>query len=221
MWLTRQLVPAKHVEDLYRCLANPEWMRRYHLEDRIFDFIYDQPSNPLHDQSRLFEMYDLGPIRAAAHAVTQVEMRDPTADKRLFEFCFSIPQDQYVVGGYSRSLVRRAMKGRLPDSVLYRNTRGLQGADWHLILNEAISEMRSELLLTGKSPTARQALDLSAMQTLFDNWPQSGFETERVFMRWHYWLTRALSMGYFLRSHEAAFAPSSAGNDAPVAAPLV
>ena len=140
-----------------------------------------------------------------------MEVRDPTADKRIFEFAYSIPREQYIVGGQSRSLARRAMKHRLPDSVLMCNTRGLQGADWYLPMTEALPELRRELALFAQSPAASQALDLPAIENLLDNWPRSNFHSEEVYTRWHFWLTRALSMGYFLRSHE----PSIDGSRSP------
>ena len=79
-----------------------------------------------------YQYIDFGPIHLAAQAITGVEVRDPTADKRISEFCFSIPPEQYLVGGHSRSLARRAMRDRLPRPTLQRYTRGLQGADWYL-----------------------------------------------------------------------------------------
>lgn len=210
-WLTRKRVPAQSLNLLFACLANPEWMKRYNLKDGIFDTFYPAPSGLVSEHSALFEDCDLGPYRAAVEAVTQMEVRDPTADKRIFEFAYSIPREQYIVGGQSRSLARRAMKHRLPDSVLMCNTRGLQGADWYLPMTEALPELRRELTLFAQSPAASQALDLPAIENLLDNWPRSNFHSEEVYIRWHFWLTRALSTGYFLRSHE----PSIDGSRSP------
>ncbi|TMW70534.1 asparagine synthase-related protein [Alteribacter natronophilus] len=71
--------------------------------------------------------------------------RDPTNDLRVVKFCLSIPPEQYVNHGLSRSILRRAMKGFLPDSVLMnQQNKGLQGADvihrmrnkWPIFINE-------------------------------------------------------------------------------------
>lgn len=57
--------------------------------------------------------------------------RDPTKDKRVIEFCFSIPDEQYVSDGVERVILRRAMNGILPDMVrLNYNRKGVQAADW-------------------------------------------------------------------------------------------
>ncbi|WP_165998195.1 asparagine synthase-related protein [Bacillus sp. Cs-700] len=56
--------------------------------------------------------------------------RDPTNDLRVARFCLSVPEEQFVNSGLSRSLIRRSMKNILPDEVrLNERSRGIQGAD--------------------------------------------------------------------------------------------
>lgn len=63
-----------------------------------------------------------------AHGIAK---RDPTRDKRVIEFCASLPLEQFVYKGQERSLIRRAMKGILPDEIRLNNSsRGQQSADW-------------------------------------------------------------------------------------------
>jgi asparagine synthase (glutamine-hydrolysing) len=49
-----------------------------------------------------------------------VEMRYPYLDRRLVEFALGIPLDQKVRPGETRSVVRRALRGVLPDEVRLR-----------------------------------------------------------------------------------------------------
>ncbi|GFN31060.1 asparagine synthase-related protein [Paenibacillus xylaniclasticus] len=57
--------------------------------------------------------------------------RDPTADVRVVRFCLSIPLEQFVKNGISRSLIRRSTAGYLPDQIrLNQRIRGVQAADW-------------------------------------------------------------------------------------------
>jgi len=222
-WLTRRLIANHKLDGVYDRLVNPEWMDRYNLRNRIFDSIYCPDSDDMRERSLSFEALDNGVQCAAAEAVAGIQLRDPTGDKRVYDFCFSVPPDQSVVGGHSRSLVRRAMKDRLPQSILMSYTRGLQSADWYIPMTEALPELRNEVALLDHSPAARQALDLPAMHALLEHWPTSDFHTFAVSRRWHFALMPAISLGYFLRSHESAAAPSipaSAVPAAPVAAPL-
>jgi asparagine synthase (glutamine-hydrolysing) len=223
--LTRRLVGRKKMGGLFAPLVNPDWMSPQDLEDRILDLVYGGSSNPISEHSRFFEFCDLGATNAMTLAANQVEIRDPTADKRIFEFSFSIPPEQFLAGGQSRSLARRAMKGRLPEAILQQTTRGLQSADWYLPMTEALPALRNELALIAQSPIARKTLDLPRMQQLLDTFPKANFEQPEVRMVWHLALTYAISLGYFLRSHEAALTASqipgpSAIAATPVSAPL-
>ena len=60
-----------------------------------------------------------------------IDIRTPAFDRRVVEFCIGIPEDQYLRKGCDRWLIRRAMKGRLPDVVLYKRKYGVQAADWY------------------------------------------------------------------------------------------
>ncbi|MGG3564183.1 asparagine synthase-related protein [Neobacillus rhizosphaerae] len=56
--------------------------------------------------------------------------RDPTNDLRVIRYCLSVPTEQYVQNGMDRALIRRALKGYLPDEIrLNQRTRGIQGVD--------------------------------------------------------------------------------------------
>jgi asparagine synthase (glutamine-hydrolysing) len=206
-WLTRRLVPSSHLDGLFDCLINPEWELQHNLRQRMFDTIYFPPSDLVEEQCSYLEFGDSGPFNMAAETLTQVELRDPTADKRLIEFCLAIPRQQYIAGGQARSLARRAMKDRLPAATINRQVRGVQGPDWYVTETEALPSMRDELCRLRESPAAAQFLDLQAMQNLLDTWPQADFNVDSVLMRWENWLTRAFSMGHFLRTHDPALLP--------------
>lgn len=75
-----------------------------------------------------------------------ITIRDPSKDRRVVEFCLSIPSDQYVKNGNDRYLLRRAMKGILPESIRTNTkTKGRQSADWihrlKPVWNKVVEEM--------------------------------------------------------------------------------
>ena len=72
-----------------------------------------------------------GDWRAAEKAFTGVEVRDPTADLDVVSYCFGVPPEQYLAEDIDRSLIRRAMWGLVPESVLTNRLHGMQAADWH------------------------------------------------------------------------------------------
>ena len=57
-----------------------------------------------------------------------IEPRDPFTDIRLIEFCLSVPAEQVQAGGWPKMLLRRAMKGKMPDRVIWR--RGKESLGW-------------------------------------------------------------------------------------------
>jgi asparagine synthase (glutamine-hydrolysing) len=51
-------------------------------------------------------------------SIFNVEVRCPFLDHRFAEFALSLPSDQTFYAGYTKWIVRRSLRGRLPDSVL-------------------------------------------------------------------------------------------------------
>lgn len=58
-----------------------------------------------------------------------LDVLDPTADKRLMEFCFALDVGHYHDGGQDRRLIRQAMRGILPEQVRLIRGRARQSAD--------------------------------------------------------------------------------------------
>jgi asparagine synthase (glutamine-hydrolysing) len=172
------------------------------MPDRIFANAYEATADPIAEQARLFEWFDFGNRRHAIQSMFGIDLRDPTADKRLYEFCFSIPPEQYIADGHSRSLARRALKERIPESTRLSYKRGLQGADWYITVAEALPAIRAEVREIEASPAAREWIDMPRLHALLENWPTSGYEKAAISNTWHNALLRAVSLGYFLRTHD-------------------
>lgn len=89
---------------------------------------YDQERERRASQMALCHIAAMETKLSLANRIT---IRDPSRDRRVVEFCLSIPSDQFVKNGHERNLIRRAMKGILPDPIRTNTkTRGLQSADW-------------------------------------------------------------------------------------------
>lgn len=84
----------------------------------------------------------LGSIWAEFGAAYQLEVRDPTMDKRVLMYTLSVP-DHFFTGpdGQDRWLIRAAMGGLLPDSVRLNTRRGRQAAD----LGQRLCQIRAEV----------------------------------------------------------------------------
>ena len=97
----------------------------------------------------------------------QLEFRDPTADKRVIEFCLGVPLAQHVQDGRGRLLVRRGLRTVMPPRVLSSTRRGKQAADLVLRLRETNQQVDAALRRFAQSDLATEYLDVPRMQALW------------------------------------------------------
>lgn len=133
-------------------LIDPEFARRTGVHERLKELRLEglPSSQTVYDIRRQhFRQPHIWNVNGTAATKLSLKYRvwdrDPTNDLRVINFCLSVPEGQYVQNGVDRSLIRRAMEGRLPDKVrLNRKRRGVQGADgitrmlpqWQMFLQE-------------------------------------------------------------------------------------
>ncbi|NSB16569.1 asparagine synthase-related protein [Clostridium beijerinckii] len=97
-----------------------------------------------------------------SHGIVQ---RDPTKDKRVVEFCLSLPAEQFVRNGQERILIKRAMKGILPDKIRFNFlTKGLQSADWLQRLQPRYNYICNELEAAIKDKKSNKYLDTEKLK---------------------------------------------------------
>ncbi len=145
-----------------------------------------------------------GDWHAAEKAVTGVEVRDPTADIDVVSYCFGVPPEQYLAEGTDRSLIRRAMWGLLPESVLTNRLHGLQDAEWFERVDRRRGELAHEIAALSRSPLARKAIDLARLERAVSNWPAGGWHSPEIFTEYNIALMRGVAGGRFLRWFESA-----------------
>jgi asparagine synthase (glutamine-hydrolysing) len=149
-----------------------------------------------------FQQNQYGDYNAATSAGWGIEARDPTADKRVFEFCAAIPPEQFVAGGQGRSLARRAMRGRLPDATLQRKQKGTQAADWFESLSRIRGELAAELALQAQSSGARRLIDLDRLCNALEDWPKTAKDAAQQDGIYDSAIPRGMAVGYFIRRIE-------------------
>jgi asparagine synthase (glutamine-hydrolysing) len=92
-----------------------------------------------------------------------VEGRYPFLDRRLVEYCLSLPSDQKLADGYTRIVARRAMEGIVPDAVRWRAGKGAPGL--HAIhAMRTHSEQVQDVLLRDAEALERWA-DIDALRS--------------------------------------------------------
>ncbi|QXI26284.1 asparagine synthase-related protein [Pseudomonas vanderleydeniana] len=122
------------------------------------------------------------------------EVRDPMADRRLLEFCFSLPDSLYLQGGVSRLLARRVTADRLPSEVVNNRKRGMQCPEYLHRMSEVRPFLGNRLEELEASALAQRLLDLKRMRSLLSNWPNQLASPEHLIF-----LHRGLHFGVFLQ----------------------
>ncbi|MCX7708893.1 MAG: asparagine synthase-related protein [Clostridia bacterium] len=134
-------------------LVQPDFAKQHHTEMRLkkAGYLHSPYQNYTLSEVRklIFEpsaFTHIGAVETKLSLAYGIAKRDPTRDKRVIEFCFRIPGNQFVQKGQERYLVRRSMKDILPDKVrLNTKVRGKQSADWIQRIQPEWENARNEL----------------------------------------------------------------------------
>jgi asparagine synthase (glutamine-hydrolysing) len=92
----------------------------------------------------------------------------PFFDKRIVEFFLGIPPEQLLLGGWKRSLFRRAMEGILPPAIQWRKDKHPYTPDFHCRVLSAKQEMLKFLNSIKKDDPVRQYIDIERIKWQFD-----------------------------------------------------
>jgi asparagine synthase (glutamine-hydrolysing) len=182
---------------------NPEERRRTDVDRRAraagSSFPFRSGRNGWDSRMAVLRAVDPGNYYKGALGGWKVDIRDPTADRRLIEFCLAVPPEQYLRDGQTSALAARAFAGRLPTAVLEGRRRGLQAADRHEALTADRDNFRRELERFGEVPAAARVIDRARLAALVDNWPTGDWNSDEVSSAYRILLLRATAIGHFLR----------------------
>jgi asparagine synthase (glutamine-hydrolysing) len=142
-----------------------------------------------------------GEWEAGMLALYGIDLRDPTADLDVVEFCLGIPDQQYLAEGISRSIIRRAMWNMLPPAVLANPKRGTQAADWFGKMSQSREALAEEVSQLRGSSLAAEAIDLKKLDQLVRDWSAAAENkhSHKVSELYQFALSRGLASGRFLR----------------------
>jgi asparagine synthase (glutamine-hydrolysing) len=150
----------------------------------------------------LLRMADPGNYRKRSLAEWGVEERDPTNDRRLVQFCFSLPPEALLESGERRPALRRALAGRVPQAVLDQRLRGYQMPDWYEQIRG--EEVQAFARAAADSGLAGSVIDLAAMDKAARNWPRAGWEERPIIYLYRMQLLRTLAAASFVGSVRSA-----------------
>lgn len=173
-----------------------------YLDRRSREVAWDMSYQPWRD-SRAMRVAVLERQDAAQQAMAAclrgIDMRDPTGDLRLVEFCLSVPDNQFLRNGRPRWLLQRMMSGVLPAEIMAARTKGYQASDWFEGLSADRERLRESLEQLKAHRRVGDLLDLAGLEALMDEWPDEGWGSKSVVRNYRLKLLRGMAVGAFVR----------------------
>ena len=155
------------------CPLNPDWAKKMHVEERAREMGFD-PHFRIDPDPNTFRRTigggELGDLNQAFDEIHQIPERDPTSYRPMVEFCYSIPDDQFIRDGQSRWLARRVLKGLVPEVVRTERRYGRQAADWPFRLAREREKISSELESLERDPKMTGWLNISGLRDALAKW---------------------------------------------------
>ena len=116
---------------------NPDLVRRLDLQERVQQLqpYRDSPAQTAREAH--YRRLNWGVIPFSLEVVDRaaasfgIEPRYPFFDKRLVEFCLSLPPQQKISRGWTRMVMRRGMNGILPPEVQWRGGKSDLSPNFH------------------------------------------------------------------------------------------
>ena len=107
---------------------------------------------------------------AAGGALHGIEYRYPLLDRRLLEFALGLPPEQFLRGQWNRWLMRHALRGVLPTSILWERSKN-DPARFDPMFNafaEALPLVRQRLEALAAPPSRAQYVDMPRLLERLD-----------------------------------------------------
>lgn len=104
-----------------------------------------------------------------ARAATGIRLIDLTGDRRLIEYCLSIPPEHFIGGGLTRIPARMAFLDRLPTEVAENPLTGVQDPGWEALLLRNEKTVRALLDRFETRPEIAQIVNLAAARDSLDS----------------------------------------------------
>jgi asparagine synthase (glutamine-hydrolysing) len=132
--------------------------------------------------------------------VAGIDQRDPTSDRRLVEFCLTIPPEWLASRPVEPSPVYLSAFGDcIPEPVLYNRRRGYQGADWYQLFEP--KEVGGLFEQLAGNPAVEALLNMDAVRARMRSWPRSGDRNWAKLAPYRTGVLRALALADFVDFH--------------------
>lgn len=194
----RILHPPQHINSkpMWSAPLNSDFVQRIGLAERCMANTIDPPQTEKENHYRLLTrnvMSQILEVLDRTAGAFSTELRFPFFDKRLVEFCLSLPSNQKLHQGWGRVVMRRAMTDILPKEVQWRVTKSNLHPSFEHGLLAFEREHLEEVIL--KDPGAiEEYLDIATLRQAYHRFVSREATEEEVNLLW-----RTVSLALWLR----------------------
>jgi asparagine synthase (glutamine-hydrolysing) len=112
-----------------------------------------------------------------------IEARVPFLDYRLVEFMFTLPSAQKIHHGYTKVIMREALKGKIPETIRKRTDKMGFVTPERVWLTNELSEW-VESILNSSSFHSRYYFNISEIQTAYNEFKSGHLDLTALAWRW-------------------------------------
>jgi asparagine synthase (glutamine-hydrolysing) len=171
-------------------LVSPNFAEKIRLDERIQIMdIFSEPPLTLREEhwrslTQGIMAYTLEQMDQYA-AMFSLEARHPFMDKRLIEFCVTLPAEQKLYNGYGRMVMRRALEGVLPEKVQWRGGK----ADMSANFDDGLLNRNRQILddvMSNKIQCLEKYVNVNFLQAAYQRMvsPEKEASDEDIFAVW-------------------------------------
>jgi asparagine synthase (glutamine-hydrolysing) len=156
-------------------IINHKFAQKLSLKERIQASRKSQPHPLISEREYHWRGLTAGIITLALEisdhysAAFSIETRHPFMDKRLIEFCLSLPSNQKLNQGWTRFIMRRAMKNILPEQVQWRSDKSDMTASFTHGLLKHDRELLNNVM-QNRLDVIAEYVDTEALQKIYKQW---------------------------------------------------
>lgn len=166
-----------------------DFVKEHQLEERYFSLLDANHPRREDEAQEFWDAVCNGMFAFAletlekASAAFGLEQRYPFFDRRLIEFCASLPGWQKVHGGWTRSILRRATAGVLPEDVRWRTDKANIGVSFKLNLHKFGADDLKEAIFD-RSEVLEPFVDIGKLRSAYRRFMEDPlrYEGEPVFL---------------------------------------
>ena len=159
----------------------------------------DERPTASYRQQRSRQLLAYEPADTVTQRLYGLDPRDPTADRRLVEFCLSLPAAVLVATDGGRPLYERAFREDLPPALIDCRRRGFQAANWIDMFPAAM--LRDAFRQLHANPAVNELLDPAAIEARLDRWPSGGGHHLENLTHYRQDVLNALAVADFIDTH--------------------